>query len=105
MTTSKISSYAELQKEIEALNAYKVTHEELMKKNVGEIKDSLNPLNIIKNYLKHVARDNELHQNAFKAFAGIGSKFLIEKILGSNKNAKRHFVASLIENLVTRFAK
>jgi hypothetical protein len=105
MTNKKISNYTELQTAINELNAGKLKQEELMKKNIGEIKDNLNPLVLLKNYLKHVAGDNELHQMSLKAAISIGAKFIIEKLLGSNKNVKRHFAATIFENILSGFAK
>lgn len=105
MKNRKVSSYKELEAAIEELKEDKATHEELLKKNLGEIKEALKPVNIIKSTLKSVIEDKALHQDALKASLSIGAEYIVGKLFKSNKSPKRHFAATIFEKLVTSFVK
>ena len=105
MINKKISNYQELQAAISELNASKTRQEELLKQNVSGIKEALNPLNLVKSYLKKVTEDKELHRDALKASIGIGAQFILGKLFKTNKSPKRQFFATLFEKVITGLAK
>lgn len=105
MINKKVKNYKELRAALDELSVSRLKQEELLKQDVAELKDALNPLSIAKNYLKHIVEDKELHHDAFKATLSIGSQYVIEKLFITNKSPKRHFAANLFEKIVTKLVK
>jgi hypothetical protein len=105
MKTRKVSSYKELEAAIAELKESKAKHEELLKQNLGEVKEALKPVNIIKSSLKTIIADKALHHDALMAGLSISAEYLVEKLFKSNKSPKRHFAATIFEKLLTGFVK
>lgn len=100
MKNRKISSYKELEAVITELEQSKTRQEELLKTNLGEIKEAFKPVNILKNALKKVIEDRTLQQDALKAAIVVGADYVVEKFFKS-KSSKGGFIATVFEKIVS----
>lgn len=101
----KVKTYKELEAAIAELKEDKAKHEELLKQNMGDIKEALKPVNILKSAFKKIIEDKTLHSDAMKAGFAVAAEYVIEKLFKSNKSPGRHFAATMFEKLVTSFSK
>jgi len=105
MESKKISNYSELKLTIELLNSEKRNKEESIKRNFKQVKDSLTPMNILKNYLRKLTRDNELYTNSLSAIVSQGAKYIVRRMVGGNNPKRRNFVFDILENALSRSDK
>jgi hypothetical protein len=99
MENKKITNYAELHFAIELLKSEKAGKEELIKSNFRQIGDKLNPVSILKSYLKKVNSDNELYHQSLSAILSGGSKFIVRKLMGVKNEKRRSFVMDILDNV------
>ena len=105
MENKKISNYTELKLTIELLNSEKRNKEETIKRNFKQVKESLTPINILKNYLRRITRDNELYTNSLSAIVSQGAKFLVRRMAGNNNTKRRNFIFNILESAVSGSGK
>jgi hypothetical protein len=105
MKNRKVSSYKELELAIAELKENKAKHEEVLKQNMGDIKEALKPVNIIKNTLKNVIEDKTIRQDALKAGLLVGIEFAIERLFKRNKKSDEPSSQSILGKLVSNFIK
>lgn len=81
-----IGSYAELKARIAYLDSIKEEQEEVLKENIREVYESLQPAELIKKAIYNIGHDEELVHDAGHLGASMGLNFAIGKLFGQDKS-------------------
>jgi len=101
MTTNKrIVSMSELRIEIALLETKKAVQEEKIREGVKQLSENLKPVNLIRNAIKTIGKDNELKSDLAKKGTEALAGFLISNLAFKNFGAATRTVASLIGTTV-----
>jgi hypothetical protein len=101
MSRLNIHTYEELTLRISQLNNLKQEQETELKKNAGELYESLRLKNIVKKTIKDLANDSEFKEDGFKA----ATNFIIGKIFNKNNSAKGAIMTFIMEKVVAPLIK
>ncbi len=100
METTVISCEKHLMDRIAELKFLKAQQEEIISAQFRDLKESLNIGTVLKESVAHIAADGETRRDLVKIAATTGTKFLIEKVIGSNNNITR-FLGSMVAEKVS----
>jgi hypothetical protein len=103
MEATAISCDQDLMDRIAELKAIKAEQEATIKEQFQDIKDSLSIGTIVKESVAHIAADKDSRKDLLKIGTTLGSNFLIEKVMGSNKSVKGYLGSLLAEKVSNTF--
>ena len=101
-----IQNSHQLEAAIIELEKRRVIQESLLKEQFHTVKESLKPINIIKNTFSKITHTPEIRDGVFKTVAGIGIGLLTKNMfLGKAIPLVRSLVGSAVENSVEKTVK
>ncbi|MEO5777464.1 MAG: hypothetical protein ABIQ27_11195 [Flavobacterium sp.] len=103
METTAIACEKDLMDRIAELKILKSQQESIISEQFKDLKDSLNIGTILKESVAHIAADSETRNDLVKIAATTGTKYVIEKVLGSNNSIKRFLGSMLAEKVSNTF--